>query len=218
MSKTCARGFAVSLAILFLASAVLAQEPEKNTPVATRQIADCEPNNCISKVLYLPDLTPFELQELANTFRSILDFRNIQLESSDHTITVKVTPEQLAVAEKLLAVLESFRSSGGHDRSSVLVYQFKGHLSGTARVEQMLAQAPRAASTICDLSTCYIKAMYLPDLSLPELNDFTNKLRTTAQIMRAEVIRSRHVLVIAGTSEQVALADEMLPMNTSAPQ
>ena len=70
MSKTCARGFAVSLAILFLASAVLAQEPEKNTPVATRQIADCEPNNCISKLLYLPDFAVFELQEVVNTLRT----------------------------------------------------------------------------------------------------------------------------------------------------
>ena len=201
MSKTCGRGFAVSLAILFLACAVLAQEPEKNTPVPTRPLADCESNNCISKILYLPDLTPFELQELANTFRSITDFTNVQPNSSDHTLTLKVTPEQLAVAEKLLAALDSFRSSGSHNRSSVLVDQSKGRLVGTARAEQMLAQYPRAASTICDLSTCYIKAMYLPDLSLPELYDFTNKLRTTAQITRTEVIRSRHVLVIAGTSE-----------------
>ena len=35
MGNTCARGFAVSLAVLFLASAVLAQEPEKKTPVPT---------------------------------------------------------------------------------------------------------------------------------------------------------------------------------------
>jgi len=212
VSKTCARRFALSLTILLLASAVLAQEPVPTTPRA-----DCEPNNCISKVLYVPEWsTAGELQEVVNTFRSIAGFTIIYPQQSDHTIALKGTPGQLASAEKLLSVLESLRS-GSHDRSSVLVYQLKGLTSGTAR-ERMLAQYPQAASTICDLSTCYIKAMYLPDLSMPQLYDFTNKLRTTAAITRTEVIRSRHVLVIGGTSEQVSLADEMLPMNTSAPQ
>ena len=218
MSNTCARGFAVSLAVLFLAAAVLAQEPEKKTPVPTTHSADCEPNTCISKVLYVPEFsTLFELQDVVNTFRTIVDFTNISPNPSDHTIALKGTPEQLAVAEKLLNVLESFRSSGSHDRSSVLVYQLKGRLSGTARSERMLAQNPRAASTICDLTTCYIKAMYLPDLSMPELRDFTNKLRTTADLTRTQILPSRHVLVIAGASEQVALA-ETLSVSTSASQ
>ena len=218
MSKACFRRFGVSLAALFLASAVLAQEPEKRTPVQTTPRDDCEANTCISKVLYLPEFsTASELQEVVNTFRSILDFRIIQPQQSDHTIAVKVSPEQLAVAEKLLSVLESFRSSGGNARSSVLVYELKGRLSGTAESERMLAH-PRLASTICELSTCYIKAMYLPDLSTPEeLQAFTNKLRTTADMARTQIIPSRHVLVIAGTSEQVALA-ETLSVNTGAPQ
>jgi hypothetical protein len=218
-SKTCARGFAVSLAILFLAAAVLAQEPEKKAPVPTTPRTDCETDNCISKVLYLPEFsTASELQDVANTFRAILDFRNIEdINPSDHTITLKGSPEQFAAAGKILSVLESLRLSGGHDQSSVLVYYFKGHLSGTARAEQMLAQAPRAASTICDLSTCYIKVMYLPDLAMPELNDFTNKLRTTVDIMRAYMFQPRHVVVFEGTSEQVAIADQMF-RNASAPQ
>jgi hypothetical protein len=217
MSKTCVRGFALSLAVLFLASVVLAQELEKKTPVPTTPRADCESNTCISKVLYFPDSTAYELQDVVNTFRTIASFTNIEPKLSDHAIALTGTPEQLAAAEKILSALESLRLSGGHDRSSVLVYQLKGLMSGAAR-ERMLAQYPQAASTICDLSTCYIKAMYLPDLSLPQLQDFANELRTTADFTRVQIIRSRHVLVIAGTSEQVALADEMLPTNTSALQ
>jgi hypothetical protein len=218
MRRTWARGFALSLAVLFVASAVLAQEPETQTPITTTPKADCEPNNCISKVLYVPQFsTPFALQEVVNTFRTIADFTNIEhINPSDHTITLKGTPEQFAMADRLLSVLEGLRSSGGHDRSSVFVYQLKGLMSETAR-ERMLAQHPQAASTICDLSTCYIQAMYLPNLSMPELNDFANKLRTTAGLMRVQMIQSRHVLVIAGTSEQVALA-EVLSRSTSAPQ
>ena len=79
MSKAWGRGFADSLAVLFLASAVLAQEPEKKTPVPTTPRADCESNTCISKVLYLPDFsTPFELQEVVNTFRTVVDFTSIE--------------------------------------------------------------------------------------------------------------------------------------------
>src|SRR5581483_6957663 len=209
MSKKWAGGFAVSLAVLFLASAVLAQEPEKQTPILATPKADCEPDNCISKVLYLPEFpTASELQDVANMFRAILDVSNIEhINPSDHTITLKGSPEQFTAGGKILNVLESLRLFGRHDRSSVLVYQFKGHLVGTARAEQMLAQAPRVASTICDLSNCYIKVMYLPDLSMQELNDFTNKLRTTVGIMRTEIIQPRHVLVFEGTSEQVAVAE-----------
>ena len=215
MSNTCTRGFAVSIAVLFLASAVLAQEPEKKTPVPTTRRDDCEANNCISKVLYVPELpTPFELQDVVNTFRTIVDFTNIEhINPSDHTIALKGTAEQLAVAEKLLSVLESIRSSGGHNRSSVLVYQLKGRLSGTAQAERML-QNPRLASTICELTTCYIKAMYLPDLSMPELQNFTNRVRMAADLPGTAIIPSRHVLVIRGTSEQVTLTETL--MNTSA--
>jgi hypothetical protein len=218
MSKTCARGFAVSLAVLFLASAVLAQEPQKKAPVSTAPGADCEPDTCMSKVLYVPEFsTPFELQEVVNTFRSVVDIAKIYPEPSDHTIALKGTPEQLAIAEKLLSVLENLRSSGGHDRSSVLVYQFNGHLSGTAQAERMLAQHPRAASKMCDLSTCYIKAMYLPDLSVPELQNLNNRVRTTADIVRTGPISSRHVLVIEGTAEQIDVADTLF-RSASAPQ
>lgn len=217
MSKTWDRGLAVSLVVLFLASAVFAQEPEKHTPVPTTSRADCEPDNCISKVLYLPDFsTAGELQYLANTFRSIADIANVYPKESDHTVTIKGTPDQLAIAEKLVSVLASLRSSGGNERSSVLVYQLKGSLSGTAQAERMLAQDPPAASKICDLSTCYIKAMYLPDLSMPELQNFNNSVRKTTDMPRTQLIPFRHVLVIRGTSEQVALA-EMLPTNASAP-
>jgi hypothetical protein len=218
MSKICARGFAVSLAVLFLAFAVLAQEPETQRPIPTTPKADCDPSNCISKVLYVPDFsTAVELQEVVNTFRMIADLTNINPKPSDHTIALKGSPEQLAVAEKLLSVLESLRSSDGHDRSSVLVYQFKGHMSGTAQSERMLAQHPRAASTICDLTTCYIEAMYLPDLSMQDLQNFNHRVRTTADMARTNTIPSRHVLVIEGTSEQVALAERLFK-STSAPQ
>ena len=217
MSKTCARSFAVSLAVLFLGSAVLAQEPEKKTRVVTTPpTADCEPNTCISKLVYLPEFsTAYELQEVVNTFRAVAEFTNIYPKQSDHTIAVKGTPEQLAVAEKLLSVLESLRSSGGQDRSSVLIYALESDVLGAAELERILGHPP-SPPTVCKVTTCYIKVLYLPDLSVPQLQDLTTRVRTTAGISRVMPIKSRHVLVIRGTSEQVARA-EKLSMNTSAP-
>lgn len=218
MSKICARGSAVSLAVLFIAFAVLAQELEKKTPVPAAPRADCESNSCVSKVLYLPDFSAaYELQDLVNTFRVTAHFTNIYPKQSDHTLALIGTLEQLDVAEKLLSVLGSLHSSGGHDRSSVLVYQLKGGLSGTAESERVRTQHPRAASTVCELTTCYIEAFYLPDLSEPQLQDFINRVRTTADIAATGAIPSRHIFVIRGTSEQVAIA-EMLCMGTSTPQ
>ena len=115
-------------------------------------------------------------------------------------------------------MLESLRVSGGNDRSSTPIYELKGRLSGTATSERILAEHPEASLKICDLNTCYIKALYLPGLSTPQqLQDFTNRVRKTFDISHTCAIPSRHVLVIRGTSEQVAAA-ESLPLQASAPQ
>lgn len=120
MSKTYPRGLTVSLAILFLASGVFAQAP-------TAPKTDCEPDNCISKVLYLPEFpTASELQDVANMLRSILDVRYIEhISPPDHTITLKGSPEQFAAAGKILNALQSLRLFGGRDPSSILVFSSK---------------------------------------------------------------------------------------------
>ena len=209
MSKTCVRGLALSLAVLFLASAVLGQEAEKKRPVPTTPRTGCEPDTCISKVLYLPNFsTAYELQDVVNAFRTILEMTYVYPNQSDHTISLKCTPEQLAIAERLVSVLESLRSSGGHNRSSVLVYEPKGSLPEPT-VSSSRA-APLAASRIqCELTTCFIKALYLPDFSTPQLQDAVNRVRSTVQITRISMSPSSHVIVFQGTSEQVALAERL---------
>ena len=179
-------GGALSLAVLFLAPAVSGQEKMPRT-------AACASNTCISKVMYLPTFsTPFELQDVVNSIRLILDATNITQNPPEHTVTVEGTPEQIAIAEKLVSVLGSFKS-GGQSRSSVLVY---------APPEQSTVAAH---STRCELNTCFIKALYLPDFSVRQLQELVKKLHSTVQIARVTMFPSCHAVVLQGTSEQFAV-------------
>lgn len=211
MSKTCARGFVVSLAVLFAASAVLGQQSEKKMPAPFRPRPSCEPDNCISKVLSLPSFaTPVELQDVVNTFRTVADMTDVYPNASEHTIAIKATPEQLAIAEKLVGVFESLRASGGRNSSSVLVYEFKGPLSGTSEAERILAKSPSLASTMCELTTCVIKVLLLPNFSAPsEIQDMVNMFRTIADITRI-VPTYEHTIALKGTPEQIAIGEKLV--------
>ncbi|MGH9521976.1 MAG: hypothetical protein ACRD3E_05545 [Terriglobales bacterium] len=209
MTNKCARGFALSLAVLFLASAALGQAGENNVPVITTFRSQCEPDTCIEKTLYLPDFsTAYELQAVVNIVRTIADIRYVFPNASEHTILLKGTAEQLAVTDRLVSVIRSLRASGNHDRTSVLVYELKGF------VLQQGNHVPSAAaySSNCELTTCFIKALYLPDLSTTaQLSDVLNKVRTTANITHMAYVplsTSGHVIVIRGTQEQLALAEK----------
>lgn len=201
MNRRCGLTLALSLAVLFLAPAALGQEAEKKMPVR------CEADTCISKVLYLPNFSKaYELQDVVNMFRVILEMTHVTPNQSEHTISLEGTPVQLAIAERLVSVLESLRSSGGHNRSSVLVYQPEPAVS-----EKASEQSPAPAPTVrCKLTTCFIKALYLPDFSIVQLQDALNKLHSEVHIARIIMSPSSHAIVLQGTSEQVALAEKLI--------
>lgn len=168
----------------------------------------CELNSCVIEVLYLPTFsTAYELQDVVNMVRTLSDITRLVPNQADHTITIKATAEQLATAEELVRVLENLRSSGGHDRTSVLVYELK--LSMPPPPSMSAETRQRLLRTMCELTTCYIKALYVPDFSMDQLQDVLNRIRTTTQITRTVPSQSRHVIVIRGTAEQVALAEKL---------
>ncbi len=185
----------------------LAQDAERKMRAATR----CEPDSCISKVLYLPNFsTPYELQDAVNMFRVILEMPHVYPNQSEHTVSLEGTPEQLAIAERLVSVLETLRSSAGHNRSSVLVYEPKDPLPQPTVSEKAPEQSPVAAGTIhCELTTCFIKALYLPGFSTRQLQDAVNGLHWNVHISRILLIPSSHAIIFQGTSEQVALAETL---------
>jgi len=201
MSKTWAFRLALSLAVLFLAPAVLSQEADKRVPVSSAPRTGCEPETCVSKVLHFPNSpTAFELQNVVNTLRVIVDITSLNSNSSEHTISLKGTPDQFAIAEKLVSVLESLRS-GGQRSSSVLVYQPTG----------APLNAHPASRMRCELTDCLIKVLYLPNFSTPfELQDAVNILRTIADITSIVPNPSGPTIALKGTPEQVAVAERLV--------
>jgi hypothetical protein len=204
MTKTRRLSCVVILPLLFLAPAVLGQDAQEKMPGRTRSGGvRCEPATCESKVFYFPNFSmATELQDVVNTFRLILDVPRVSANQSEHTVSLQGTPEQLAIAEKLETVLENLRSSGGHNRSSVLVYE--------PLPEKALEQSSVGAPNRCELTTCFIKALYLPDFSISQLQDAVNKLHSTVQVGRVCMVPHSHAIVFQGTSKQVALAEDLL--------
>jgi len=62
----------------------------------------------------------------------------------------------------------------------------------------------------CELTTCFIKALYLPDFSISQLQGAVNKLYKTVQVGRVCMVPHSHAIVFQGTSKQVALAEELM--------
>jgi hypothetical protein len=209
MSKRRGLSFVLSLAVLFLAPAVLGQGAERKMPLRSGY---CEPGTCINKVLYLPDFSEsYELQSVADTLRVILEVNHVDPNQSEHAISLQGTTEQIAIGEKLVNVLESLKLSGGHNRSSILVYEPTGSLPEPA-VSEMAPEQARVPSSKarCELTTCFTKALYLPDFSIVQLSDALKRLHSTAQIARISLIPSSHAIVFQGNSKQVALAERLL--------
>jgi hypothetical protein len=64
--------------------------------------------------------------------------------------------------------------------------------------------------TRCELTTCVNKVFYFPNISQPtELQDFVNLMRTIGEIGRIQQLPSEQLVVVRGTPEQIAFAEQM---------
>jgi hypothetical protein len=86
----------------------------------------------------------------------------------------KEPPSNSPFAEKLVTVLESLRSAGDHNRSSVLVYE--------PMPEKAAEQSSVGAPERCEPTNCFIKVAYRP---ISQLQDTVNKLHSTVHVARA---------------------------------
>jgi hypothetical protein len=208
MTKRCFLNLAVSLAVLFLASTIFGQEAETKAA----RITACEADTCVSKVMSLPNFSaPSELQDVVNTIRQILNIYRITSNTSEHSISLQGTREQIGVAERIVSVLENLKLSVAKNRASVLVYQPDPSVPGPKVSETVSDQSGVAAHrTHCELSTCFIEALYLPDYSIMQLQEVVNRLRSNANVVRINIVPSSHAIVLQGTSEQLAVAEKLM--------
>ena len=205
MTKKCGLSFLTSVALLLLVPAVVAQQSaEKMSAPPAAEGVWCEPQMCVSKVFYLPNFnsTPYELQDVVNALRLIVDASRVYANQAENKVSLQGTPQQLAFAEKLVTVLESLKSSGDHNRASVLVYE--------PLPDRAPEQSSVAASERCELTNCFIKVVYLPDFSISQLQDAVNKLHFTVHVGRICMVPSSHAIVFQGTSKQLALAEGLM--------
>jgi hypothetical protein len=67
-----------------------------------------------------------------------------------------------------------------------------------------------AFTTRCELTTCVNRVFYLSNISQPtELQDFVNLMRTIGEVGRIQQIPSEQLVVVRGTPEQIAFAEQM---------
>ena len=208
MMKRWVLNLAFSLAILFLASAVFGREAEKEKSRTTA----CQADTCVSKVMSLPNFsTPVELQDVVNTLRQIVDIGRISSNPSEHSVSLQGTPEQLVVAEKIVSVLENLKLSIGTRRAPVLIYQPDPSVQQPGASDTTPHQSGAAEHwTYCELSTCFIEALYLPDYSIMQLQEVVNTLRSNANVVRINIVPSSHAIVLQATSEQLAIAEKLI--------
>jgi hypothetical protein len=62
----------------------------------------------------------------------------------------------------------------------------------------------------CELTTCVNKVFYLSNISQPtELQNFVNLMRTIGEVSRIQQLPSEQLVVVRGTPEQIAFAEQM---------
>ncbi len=185
-----------ALWLALISTFALAQTPDTRT-APTNPTCD----RCISKVLQLPSTaTPLEIQEVVNLFRTVAEVRILYPDVAKHAIFITAPAGQLAIAEKLLAVLDSVRSSQS-TATSIVVHEPSQatEVPGDANLSKIER----------DLAASYIKALYRPSSSPQQMSDLVKALHNSARIVRLQALPSAHVIVVRGTAEQIAQAESL---------
>jgi|SRR5579859_127237 len=71
----------------------------------------------VVKTFYLPNLSqPTDFQDIVNTMRAVLEIERVQMFASHNTITVRGTPDQMILVEKLIADVNEAKKKAGEYR------------------------------------------------------------------------------------------------------
>lgn len=201
MRTTWIRASVLLVTFVLLTTSAVSQGPDNKLPSPDTQQCD----GCVSKVIQLPSsLKTYEMQDVVNLFRTIVELRIFSKDPLQHTISVTCTPEQLVVVEKLVAVLDELRTSGDR-RTSILV-----HEPQNPPPAEESTQDPHKWKPEPELASSFIKVYYTPESSPEQIWTMVNTLRTKTQIARIHMLPSAHVVVIRGSSEKMAQADRLM--------
>jgi hypothetical protein len=96
----------------------------------------------IVKSFYLPNISaPTDLQDIVNELRTIVEIQRIQQTPSNNTIVVRATPEQMALAERIIDELSRAKKalSGGY-RLEIKVNEFSDEKKVSSRTYSLLLE------------------------------------------------------------------------------
>lgn len=143
----CALTFAFFVATLFSAAPrAWAQEAEqKDTAEKTRLESPAKraaPGPRVTKTFFLSNLSqPTELQDLVNTLRVIAEIARISMIPSENAIVAEGTPDQMALAEKIIDELDRGKKKfGGNYRVDLKISEIEGGKKLNSRTYSLLIE------------------------------------------------------------------------------
>lgn len=152
--------FAASLlifAILF-SRGLFAQEGTEKKPCADSQTSDdrkamiarthCEALSCVQKTLYFSNISqPTELQDVTNAIRVIAQIQRVQQVIGAQMIIIEGTAEQVALAEKLAAEIDTAKTRFGRFgyRIDLKIQESEGDKKLNSRLYSVVTEAHQAA-------------------------------------------------------------------------
>lgn len=151
-----------------------------DTPVKRREF---EPQ--IVKTFYLPNVsTGNDLQDLVNTLRTILEVSRIQVNPGNSSIVLRATPEQMALAEKIIDELAKARkaTAGGY-RLDIKVNEFNDEKKVGTRTYTLLVE-PHETGKLRTISRVHgIDVGKNIDCQIRSQTERTVELRLTVEVL-----------------------------------
>ena len=138
------------------------------------------------RVFYVKNVqTPQALQEIINAMRSITEIQRVTAYNPLKAIALRATADQAAAAEWLISRTRQARRRAAPGASPA--YQLAGVRDGIARV------------------------FYPARTDTPQaLQEVINQVRATTNVQRAVGVNATKALVMRGTADQVARAEQLL--------
>ncbi|HJX84819.1 MAG TPA: hypothetical protein VJ723_10785 [Candidatus Angelobacter sp.] len=144
---------------------------------------DFEPQ--IVKTFYLPSIsTGTDLQDLVTSLRSILEIQRIQLNPANSSIVVRATPEQMALAERIMDELaKAKKATAGGYRLEIKVNEFNDEKKMNSRTYTLLVE-PHEIGKLRTISRVHgIDVGKNIDCQIRSQTERTVELRLTVEVL-----------------------------------
>jgi hypothetical protein len=139
----------------------------------------------IVKTFYLPNISSnTELQDVVTSLRTIVEIQRIQVDPADNSVVVRATPEQMALAEKIIDDLAKARkaTAGGY-RLEIKVNEFNDEKKVNSRTYTLLVEPHEVGKLRTISQVHHIEVGKNIDCQIKSQTDRTVELRLTVEVL-----------------------------------